>query len=103
MNIKLSYIEKILNNITSIETNKTDLDETGNIVPNGSIEFEITDSTGRLWGGRLCEIDGNMELVEFFPKLFYSDMSFDKLIHESKNYVPNIKSQEFDELSDFID
>lgn len=103
MNIKTLFIENIVKNITILETSESDLDAYGNVVVSGSIEIEFTDSTGKLWGGRVCNIDGDFELVEFFPKLFFSDVSVDTLIKESKNYIPDVKNQEFDYFSDFID
>lgn len=103
MNIKTSFIENILKNITVIETTPSDLDSYGNVLSNGSLEIEFTDSTGKLWGGRICNINNSFELVEFFPKLFFSDVSVDTLIKESRDYVPDVKNQAFDDFADFIE
>ena len=53
MVINLTFIENILKNINSFETWSVDLDETGNFKKDGSLEFELTDSDDRLWGGRI--------------------------------------------------
>ena len=103
MNIKTSFIENILKNITILEKTTSDLDAFGNVLPSSSIEIEFTDTTGRLWGGRICNIDNNFELVEFFPKLFFSDISVDTLIKESMDYIPDVKNQSFDDFADFIE
>lgn len=101
MNISLLFLENILKNKLKIETSKSDLDEFGNPLSSGSIEFELLDKDNRLWGGRLVDMTGSFELVEFFPKLFFSDVSYDDLIKESKNF--DMTKQKFDDFVDFMD
>jgi hypothetical protein len=73
MIINLTFIENILKNINSFTTESVDLDETGNYKQSGSFEFEVADSEFKLWGGRIIKSGDQYELVEFFPKMFYSD------------------------------
>lgn len=73
MIVNLTFIENILKNINSFETWSVDLDETGNFKKDGSLEFELTDSEDRLWGGRIIKTGDQYELVEMFPKMFHSD------------------------------
>lgn len=101
MNISLLFLEDILKNSVKIETSNSDLDEFGMPHNSGSIEFELTDLNNRLWGGRIFNNSGSFELVEFFPKLFFSDISYDELIKESKDF--DITKQSFDDFIDFMD
>jgi hypothetical protein len=105
MVINLSIIKQLLDDKNSnINTWNVDLDQYGNPEVSGSIEFELSDSDGRLWGGRFIEKDGQHELVEFFPKIFFSDTSYDDLIAPGMNINPSqITSQDFDEFSDYIE
>lgn len=81
MVINLTFIENILKNINSFETWAVDLDETGNFKKDGSLEFELTDSEFRLWGGRIIKTGDEYELVEMFPKMFHSDYNPDEWIN----------------------
>lgn len=103
MKIKTTFIDNILNNLTNIEQSNSELNEFGFPSESGSIEFEIMDKFGKIWGGRMIKSDDGFELVEFFPKLFFTDASSDKLLAEAQKYKGKIINQEFDEFIDFLD
>lgn len=104
MKIELSFIKDIFDNKSNINLVNSDLNEIGEPFVSGSFEFDLTDSSGRVWGGRLCKINENYELVEFFPKLFFSDVSIDDLDKLYPEATPDqIKNQKFDDFIEFLD
>ena len=104
MKIELSFIKDIFDNKSNIIISNSDLNEVGDTFVSGSFEFDLTDSFGRTWGGRVCKINETYELVEFFPKLFFSDISIDDLDTLYPEVNPDqIKNQKFDDFIEFLD
>lgn len=99
-NISTEYIKNIIFNSSNFQYWDSELNQYGEPDLTGSFEFETSDSTGRLWGGRFIKTDSGFELVEFFSKIFYSDMSLDQLEMIEPLTPEEIKNQPFNEFSD---
>lgn len=94
--IDFEFIKNIFLNMKHIELSDSDLNTYGEVQSLGSYEFELIDKDDRLWGGRLIKVENKYELVEFFPKIFYADLSQNQLLE----FKGNIEQQDFDEFYD---
>lgn len=97
MNINLSLIDDIIKNNIHYKETVSNTDIIGNPKENGSIEFEIIDNDNRIWGGRYVNDQGEKVLVEFFSKLFLSDVP----IGEVELSANEIEKQLIDPTIDF--
>lgn len=98
-NISLDFIKNTILNSSNFEHWDSELNQFGEPDESGSFEFELTDTDGRLWGGRFLKSENGFQLVEFFSKIFYSDVSFDQLTELEMMSPDEIQNQEFDEFS----
>lgn len=99
--IDVSFIDNIIKSNIKYEEWYSNTDMWGNPDKNGSIEFEIIDKDNRLWGGRFVIIEDKKILVEFFSKIFFSDLSVNEL-QNGNNNEKNILKQLIDDSANYL-